>query len=77
MSQERRGEYGSLDILCYFLGGELACLVEFAAVSRGDAEPLAGVQEALAELGVICGIVAVEERLVAALDNEAGDVHAG
>lgn len=50
-------------------------LVKLAPVLGRNAQLLARVEEALGQLGVVGGVVAVEEGLVAALDHEAGDVH--
>lgn len=63
------------------LGDVLRCdslgLVELATVPRGDAQLLARAQQALGELGVVGGVVAVDEGIVTSLEDKAGNVHGG
>lgn len=56
-------------------GRDFVTLAKLATVAGGDAQLLARVEETFGQLAMICGVVAVEEGLVAALDDEAGNVH--
>lgn len=57
------------------LGGSLLGLAELASILCDGAQLPARVEEAFGQLAVVGGVIAVEQGLVAALDNEASDVH--
>lgn len=50
-------------------------LAELASILGDSAQLPARVEEALGQLAVVGGVIAVEQGLVAALDDEASDVH--
>lgn len=57
------------------LGGSWLGLAELASILGDGAQLPARVEEALGQLAVVGGVIAIEQSLVAALDNEASDVH--
>lgn len=74
---EESGEAGDiiLNVCLDIFGGDLLRLAELAAVLGHDAQLLARVEQALGQLAMVCREVAVQQSLVSALDDEAGDVH--
>lgn len=67
----------ALSVLCNIVRRDGLLLVKLSAVLGGDAQLLARAEQTLGELAVVCGVVAVQEGLVAALHHEAGNVHGG
>lgn len=61
------------NILC----SDRISLSKLSAVLGDDAQLLANVEQSLGKLVVISGVVAIEQGLVSALDNEAGNIHDG
>ncbi len=61
----------SLDVF----GRHLLRLAKLASILSHDAQLLARVEQALGQLAMIGGEVAIEQSLVSAPDDEAGDVH--
>lgn len=61
--------------LCDLFRGDLVMVVKLSAILGGNVELLAAAQQFLGQALVISRVVAVEESLVAALDDELGDIH--
>lgn len=64
-----------LMVLCDLFRGDLVMVVKLSAILGGNVELLAAAQQFLGQALVISRVVAVEESLVAALDDEFGDIH--
>lgn len=64
-----------LMVLCDLFRGDLVMVVKLSAILGGNVELLAAAQQFLGQALVISRVVAVEESLVAALDDELGDIH--
>lgn len=64
-----------LNVCLDIFGGDLLRLAELASILGHDAQLLARVEQALGQLAVVRREVAVQQGLVSALNDEAGDVH--
>lgn len=73
--QRRRADDIILNVSLDVLGRHLLRLAKLASILSHDAQLLARVEQALGQLAMIGGEVAVEQSLVSAPDDEAGDVH--